>query len=179
DRRTRAHRLRRADLGSRCRPPRSLPRAALCLRAAGRQHAGVREPRSLAGRTLRPYGRAVAAQSTQHRGGRLMFLVSLAWRSLRARLTVSLFTGSSIARSVALLVGIEHLRIGVRESFAGTIRGTDLIVGARGGTTQVLLSTVFGMATPSGTISWETYERWKAHPAVSWTIPYSLGDSHR
>ena len=108
-----------------------------------------------------------------------MFLVSLAWRSLRARLTISLLTVSSIALSVALLVGIEHLRVGVRESFAGTIKGTDLIVGARGGTTQVLLSTVFGMATPSGTISWETYERWKAHPAVSWTIPYSLGDSHR
>lgn len=108
-----------------------------------------------------------------------MYLVSLAWRSLRARFTISALTVSSIALSVALLIGIEHLRVGVRESFAGTIKGTDLIVGARGGTTQVLLSTVFGMATPSGSISWETYERWKAHPAVSWTIPYSLGDSHR
>lgn len=108
-----------------------------------------------------------------------MYLVTLAMRSLRARFTISLLTVMSIALSVALLVGIEHLRVGVRESFAGTIKGTDLIVGARGGTTQVLLSTVFGMATPSGSISWETYERWKAHPAVSWTIPYSLGDSHR
>lgn len=108
-----------------------------------------------------------------------MYLVTLAWRSLRARFTISLLTISSIALSVALLIGIEHLRVGVRESFAGTIKGTDLIVGARGGTTQVLLSTVFGMATPSGSISWDTYERWKAHPAVAWTIPYSLGDSHR
>ncbi len=108
-----------------------------------------------------------------------MFLVSLALRSLRARLVISLLTVASIALSVALLVGIEHLRVGVRESFAGTIKGTDLIVGARGGTTQVLLSTVFGMATPSGSVSWQTYERWRAHPAVSWTIPYSLGDSHR
>jgi hypothetical protein len=71
------------------------------------------------------------------------------------------------------------VRLGVRESFQGTIRGTDLIVGARGGTTQVLLSTVFGMATPSGTISWGTYERWAAHPAVKWTIPFALGDAHK
>ncbi len=85
----------------------------------------------------------------------------------------------SIALSVTLLVGTEHVRTGVRESFAGTIRGTDLIVGARGGTTQVLLSTVFGMSTPSGSISWATYERWSAHPAVAWTIPYALGDSYR
>lgn len=108
-----------------------------------------------------------------------MFLVSLALRSLRARLVISLLTVTSIALSVTLLVGIEHVRTGVRESFAGTIRGTDLIVGARSGTTQVLLSTVFGMAAPSGSIQWETYERWRAHPAVAWTIPYSLGDSHR
>ena len=85
----------------------------------------------------------------------------------------------SIALSVTLLVGTEHVRTGVRESFAGTIRGTDLIVGARGGTTQVLLSTVFGMSTPSGSISWDTFERWSAHPAVAWTIPYALGDSYR
>ena len=108
-----------------------------------------------------------------------MFLLSLAFRSLRARATISLLTIASIALSVTLLVGIEHVRVGVRQSFAGTIKGTDLIVGARGGTTQVLLSTVFGMAAPSGSVQWETFQRWSQHPAVAWTIPYSLGDSHR
>ncbi|MBX7120172.1 MAG: ABC transporter permease [Gemmatimonadaceae bacterium] len=109
----------------------------------------------------------------------MTFLLGLAWRSLRNRRLISLLTAASIALSVALLVGIEHVRLGVRESFAGTIKGTDLIVGARGGTTQVLLSTVFGMATPSGTVSWATYERWAAHPAIKWTIPYALGDAHK
>jgi putative ABC transport system permease protein len=108
-----------------------------------------------------------------------MFLLRLAARSLRARALISALTVASIALSVTLLVGIEHVRSGVRDSFAGTIRGTDLIVGARGGTTQVLLSTVFGMAAPAGSVSWETFERWSAHPAVAWTIPYALGDSHR
>ena len=108
-----------------------------------------------------------------------MLLLSLAWRSLRNRAVISGLTLLSIALSVALLVGIEHIRRGVRESFAGTIKGTDLIVGARGGTTQVLLSTVFGMSTPTGSVSWATYERWRAHPAVRWTIPYALGDAHK
>jgi putative ABC transport system permease protein len=108
-----------------------------------------------------------------------MVLLPLAWRSLRNRALISGLTAASIALSVALLVGIEQVRVGVRESFAGTIRGTDLIVGARGGTTQVLLSTVFGMSTPSGSVSWDTFERWSAHPAVAWTIPYALGDAHR
>jgi len=109
----------------------------------------------------------------------MSFLLSLAWRSLRNRVLISTLTIASIALSVALLVGIEHVRVGVRESFQGTIRGTDLIVGARGGTSQVLLSTVFGMSVPNGSISWATYERWAAHPAVKWTIPYALGDAHR
>jgi putative ABC transport system permease protein len=108
-----------------------------------------------------------------------MVLLPLAWRSLRNRALISGLTAASIALSVALLIGIEQVRVGVRESFSGTIRGTDLIVGARGGTTQVLLSTVFGMSTPSGSVSWDTFEKWSTHPAVQWTIPYALGDSHR
>jgi putative ABC transport system permease protein len=108
-----------------------------------------------------------------------MFVLGLAARSLGNRRLISALTVLSIALSVTLLVGIEHVRTGVREGFRGTIRGTDLIVGARGGTAQVLLSTVFGMSTPSGAIRWSAYARWRAHPAIAWTIPYSLGDSHR
>lgn len=106
-------------------------------------------------------------------------ILRLAARSLRSRVLTTWLTITSIALSVTLLVGIEHLRAGVRESFAGTISGTDLIVGARGGTLQVLLSTVFGIGSPAGSVSMKTFERWKAHPAVKWAVPYSLGDSHR
>jgi len=106
-------------------------------------------------------------------------ILRLAAKSLRSRVLTTWLTVTSIALSVTLLVGIEHLRAGVRESFAGTISGTDLIVGARGGTLQVLLSTVFGIGSPAGSVSMKTFERWKAHPAVKWAVPYSLGDSHR
>ncbi len=106
-------------------------------------------------------------------------ILRLALQSLRSRAFTSFLTVASIALSVTLLVGIEHVRSGVRESFAGTIRGVDLIVGARGGSLQVLLSTVFGIGASSTAISYETYERWAEHPAVAWSIPFALGDSHR
>jgi putative ABC transport system permease protein len=108
-----------------------------------------------------------------------MLIPRLALRSLRSRLLTTSLTVASIALSVTLLVGIEHVRAGVRESFAGTIRGVDLIVGARGGSLQVLLSTVFGIGSPAGAVSIRTFERWKRHPAVKWAVPFSLGDSHR
>ncbi|HYW30691.1 MAG TPA: ABC transporter permease [Gemmatimonas sp.] len=108
-----------------------------------------------------------------------MIVLQLALKSLRSRSLTTSLTVLSIALSVTLLVGIEMVRAGVRESFAGTIRGTDLIVGARGGTLQVLLSSVFGIGSPAGSVKLSTFERWKSHPAVKWAVPYSLGDSHR
>jgi putative ABC transport system permease protein len=103
----------------------------------------------------------------------------LAAKSLRNRLLTTSLTVASIALSVTLLVGVENVRTGMRESFSQTISQTDLIVGARGGSVQLLLYSVFGMGAPTNNVSWATYERIREHPAVAWTIPYSLGDSHR
>lgn len=108
-----------------------------------------------------------------------MTVLGLAIRSLRNRMLTTSLTVGSIALSVALLVGVESVRTGVRQSFIDTIRGTDLIVGAKGGAIQLLLSSVFGMGAPAGGIPYKEYQSWAAHPAVKWTIPYSLGDSHR
>lgn len=108
-----------------------------------------------------------------------MTVLGLAIRSLRNRMLTTSLTVGSIALSVALLVGVESVRTGVRQSFIDTIRGTDLIVGAKGGTIQLLLSSVFGIGAPAGGIPYTEYQSWAAHPAVKWTIPYSLGDSHR
>ncbi len=107
-----------------------------------------------------------------------MVTLSLALRSLGNRRLTSILTVTSIALSVALLVGVETIRRGVRESFSGTIRGTDLIIAPRGSSQQILLSTIFGLGMPPGTLSWETYERYAEHPAVRWTIPIMLGDSY-
>ncbi len=107
-----------------------------------------------------------------------MLTLQLALRSLRNRRLTTILTVMSIALSVSLLVGVETVRRGIRESFAGTIRGTDLIVGARGGSQQLLMSSVFGLGAPAGSVEWSTYERWARHPGVAWTIPISLGDSY-
>lgn len=108
-----------------------------------------------------------------------MLVLHLARKSLMNRLLTTSLTALSIAFSVALLVGVENVRTGMRESFSNTISGTDLIVGSRGGTIQLLLYSVFGMGSPVANLSYETWQEWDEHPAVAWTIPWSLGDSHR
>lgn len=108
-----------------------------------------------------------------------MTIVGLAVKSLRNRRFSVALTALSIALSVLLLLGVERIRGEVRTSFASTISGTDLIVGARSGPVQLLLYSVFRLGDPTQSIAFDSYEELARHPQVAWTIPLSLGDSHR
>ncbi|MEY4065393.1 MAG: hypothetical protein RIR26_1601 [Pseudomonadota bacterium] len=108
-----------------------------------------------------------------------MTLLNILWKSLWNRRLTSTLTILSIGLSVMLLLGIERIRAGARESFSSTISQTDLIVGAKGGTIQLLLYSVFRLGSATANISYDAYRALKDHPAVKWVIPYSLGDSHR
>jgi putative ABC transport system permease protein len=108
-----------------------------------------------------------------------MPILILAWKSLLNRRGTALLTVLSIGLSVTLLVGVERLRTETRASFANTISGTDLIVGARTGSVQLLLHSVFRIGHATNNLSWASYQEIAAHPRVAWIIPISLGDSHR
>ena len=105
-------------------------------------------------------------------------MISLIAKSLWNRKGTALLTLFSIAISVALLIGVEQIRKGVRTSFSSAVSGTDLIVGARGGSLQLLLYSVFRMGNAPNNLTWESYQDFKKHSRVRWTIPFSLGDSH-
>lgn len=106
-------------------------------------------------------------------------ILRLALASLMARaLTVSM-TILAIALSVALLLGVEKVRTGAKASFADTISGTDLIVGARSGSVQLLLYSVFRIGNATNNLTWQSYQDIASRPEVDWIVPISLGDSHR
>ncbi len=106
-------------------------------------------------------------------------LLPLAARSLWNRRLTAGLTVFAIAVSVALLAGVQKLRTEARESFASTISGTDLVVGARSGPINLLLYSVFRIGDATANVSWQSYQMVSRHPDVAWTIPISLGDSHR
>jgi len=81
--------------------------------------------------------------------------------------------------SIFVLLGVEHIRKESKESFSSTISGADLIVGARSGRLNLLLYSVFRLGSPVNNISWRSYQEIAANPSVAWTIPISLGDSHK
>lgn len=105
--------------------------------------------------------------------------LNLALKSLWNRRMTALLTVSAIAISVALLLGVQKMRAAARASFANTVSGVDLIVGSRSGPLNLLLYSVFRVGDATANVSWGTYQKIARHPDVAWTIPISLGDSHR
>ena len=106
-------------------------------------------------------------------------ILRLAIGSLMARALTVGMTVLAIALSVTLFLGVEKVRTGARASFADTISGTDLIVGARSGSVQLLLYSVFRIGNATNNVTWESYQDIASRPEVDWIVPIALGDSHR
>ena len=106
-------------------------------------------------------------------------ILALAVKSLRNREFTAGLTVLSIALAVMLLLGVERIRHESRESFAATISGTDLVVGARSSPVHLLLYSVFHIGNATNNLRWDSYRAVAGRPEVAWTIPLSLGDSHR
>jgi putative ABC transport system permease protein len=108
-----------------------------------------------------------------------MKLLRLTLKSLNQRRSGVILTVLTIALSVFLLLGVERVRTDARQGFASTVSGTDLLVGARSGPVNLLLYAVFHVGEATNNITWKTYEGIRSMPEVAWTVPLSLGDSHR
>lgn len=106
-------------------------------------------------------------------------LPRLARESLWSRRGTALLCVLSVAISVFVLLSVEFIRQETRTSFGRTVAGADLIVGARGGQLNLLLYSLFRIGDPTNNIRWASYQEFADDPAVAWTIPLSLGDSHR
>jgi putative ABC transport system permease protein len=106
-------------------------------------------------------------------------IAQLAWKSLKNRKTTVLLTVLTIAISVMLLMGVERIRTQAKTSFANTISNTDLIVGARSGQVNLLLYSVFRIGNATNNIDWKSYQEISNQRSVKWSIPISLGDSHK
>ena len=108
-----------------------------------------------------------------------MIIPRLAMQSIANRKTTAILTILSIALSVFLLLGVEKLRSGAKQSFLQTISGTDLVIGPRSSGTQLLLYSVFHIGNPNNNITLKTLNKLATHRQVKWLVPISLGDSHR
>jgi len=109
----------------------------------------------------------------------MSLLLKLTLKSILNRKFTSYLTLFSICISIFLLLGVDTVRKEAKHSFTNTISGTDLLVGARSGSVQLLLYSVFRIGNATNNIGWDSYQKISSHKSVAWSIPISLGDSHK
>ncbi|WP_319380642.1 FtsX-like permease family protein [Thiomicrorhabdus sp.] len=106
-------------------------------------------------------------------------LIRLALKSAWSRKTPLILSLFSVAVSIALLIGVDQLRNHTKAHFMNSLSGTDLIVGARSGPVNLLLYSLFHLGEATHNIDYQSYLELQKMPQIDWTIPLSLGDSHR
>jgi putative ABC transport system permease protein len=121
---------------------------------------------------------ALTKQRDQHTEAADMFL-KLAIGSLMHRRLAVMLTVLSIMFSTFVVLGVEHIRQETRNSFSKTVSGADLIVGARTSQVNLLLYSIFRIGNATNNIAWSSYQDITNSPGIAWSIPLSLGDSHR
>tara|TARA_B110000116_G_scaffold246914_1_gene238976 strand:- start:567 stop:1820 length:1254 start_codon:yes stop_codon:yes gene_type:complete len=106
-------------------------------------------------------------------------LIRFAWFSFwHRRKTLSLIIFSLMV-SLIMLLSLNTLQAELKRSFNNSISTTDLIVGARGGSLNLLLYSIFHIGDSMQPIDWRSYSKIQHDKKVSWAIPLTLGDSHR
>ncbi len=106
-------------------------------------------------------------------------LGKLAIQSLWDRRGSVILSLMAMTVSIFVLLAVENIRHQTKENFSNTVSGVDLIVGARTGSLNLLLYSVFRIGNPTNNIHWQTYEDIASNAQVKWAIPISLGDSHK
>lgn len=104
---------------------------------------------------------------------------TLSFSSLWNRRGTAALTLLMVALSLCLLLTVDRMRVDVRASFTNTISGTDLVIGGRTGALNLLLYSVFRIGNATNNISWKSYQDIDKDEDVDWTVPLSLGDSHK
>jgi putative ABC transport system permease protein len=108
-----------------------------------------------------------------------MTILTVALKYLRGRLVASTLTAVSIALGVSLVVASVLLARGIKEGFIAGATDYNLVVGAKGSPTQLVLSVVFRMDLATPNIEYTIYRDLQQDPRVETAVPMGLGDAYR
>ena len=105
--------------------------------------------------------------------------LGLSWRYLRGRLVSAVLTGLAVALGVSLVIACVLLTRGIREGFIAGASDYNLIVGAKGSPTQLVLNVVFRLDAPTPNIPLTTYLDLRRDPRVEAAVPVAMGDAYQ
>ncbi|MDZ4859701.1 MAG: ABC transporter permease [Candidatus Hydrogenedentes bacterium] len=108
-----------------------------------------------------------------------MTLWHIAWNYLWNRKLTTFLTIVSVALGVALITSVLLLHYETEKRFVEEGQSFDVAVGAKGSTQQLVLSTVYFIGQPTGTIQYSDFERLQKEEEVLAAFPINMGDSYQ
>lgn len=108
-----------------------------------------------------------------------MNIFKIVYRNIRHRRLSSLLTIFSVMLGTGLVVAILILKNESEQAFSQTATGYELIIGPKGSSLQLTLSTIYQIGTPVQNMPVKVYELLKNDKRVKSAIPYVLGDNYK
>jgi putative ABC transport system permease protein len=108
-----------------------------------------------------------------------MTILTVALKYLRGRLVASTLTAVSIALGVSLVVASVLLARGIKDGFMAGATDYNLLVGAKGSPTQLVLGVIFRMDLATPNIEYTIYQGLQQDPRVETAVPMGVGDAYR
>jgi len=108
-----------------------------------------------------------------------MTLFAVALKSLKGRFVITALTACSVALGVALVLSTFALTRGIKDSFIQGTTDFNLIVGAKGSPTQLVLNVIFRIDVPPPNIAYTLYKQLHDDPRIEVAVPVMLGDAYQ
>jgi putative ABC transport system permease protein len=103
----------------------------------------------------------------------------IAWHNLLFRPVLTLVAAAILGVAVALAIAVLLLSRAMENGLVRTSRPFDLLVGAKGSPTQLIMSTILLQDVPVGNIPLDYFETLRHDPRVAHAVPLAMGDSVR
>ena len=106
-----------------------------------------------------------------------MLALRVAWRNLCFRPVLTVVTLALLGLAVAQATVVVLLARAFEAGLVRASRPFDLLVGAKGSPTQLLMSTVLLQEAPVGNLPLAYFEQLRHDPRVAYAVPLAMGDS--
>jgi len=107
---------------------------------------------------------------------KIFFIVNKSLLQHKLSTTITIL---SVALAAALVMSVFSIRDQAESAFTGGPVGFDAVLGAKGSQLQLVINTVFHLATSPGNIPWSRYKSIKKNENVELAVPYAVGDNYR
>lgn len=108
-----------------------------------------------------------------------MNIWSISIQNIKSKPLYSILSVFILSLSIALLLGIQQIKISFKNQIENNLSNIDLVVGAKGSPLQLVLASILHLDSPTGNISYKDAKKIANSPMVKSAIPISYGDNYK